>query len=43
MNGQTSRLDTHVWTKCWILIMVEVLRETQAIFQFESLKREIGR
>ena len=37
MNGQTSRLDIHVWTKCWILLMVQVIRETQAIFQFKSL------
>jgi len=37
INGQTSRLNIHVWTKCWILIMVQIVRKTQAIRQFKSL------
>jgi len=32
------KLDIHVWKKCWILIMVQVVRETQAISQLKSLK-----
>jgi len=40
MNGQTSRLDIHVWTKCWTLIMVQIVRETRTILQFKSLKLE---
>jgi hypothetical protein len=38
MNGKTSGLDTHIWKKYWTLIMVQVVRKIQIIFQFKSLK-----
>ena len=35
MDGQTSRLVIIVWTKSWILILVRIVRKTQAaILQF---------